>query len=192
MSYQVHRYHDISCGHRVYLHEGKCQHLHGHNYRVHFTCTTERLDTVGRVVDFGVLKEKLSMWLETAWDHKFLLWNMDPWLPDLRKMNPEGVVPVPFNPTAENMAMYLVDVVGPLQLRGTGVRLLEVTVEETRKCSATYHWPDRDILCPTCNHALTRVGHRTGRDPIDLWFDWDCPACKHTWSDEQLRNYARG
>lgn len=27
-------YHDISCGHRVYGHESKCAHLHGHNYRI--------------------------------------------------------------------------------------------------------------------------------------------------------------
>jgi 6-pyruvoyltetrahydropterin/6-carboxytetrahydropterin synthase len=47
--YKVHRYHDISCGHRVHGHEGKCRHLHGHNYRVHFTCIAEdgALDGVG-------------------------------------------------------------------------------------------------------------------------------------------------
>ena len=31
------RYHDFSAGHRVTGHENKCAHLHGHNYRVHFT-----------------------------------------------------------------------------------------------------------------------------------------------------------
>ena len=30
------RYHDICAGHRVYGHEGKCSHFHGHNYRIYF------------------------------------------------------------------------------------------------------------------------------------------------------------
>ena len=71
------RYHDISCGHRVVGHEGKCQYLHGHNYRIHFTCTAESLDTVGRVIDFSVIKSKLCMWLEDNWDHMFLAWDED-------------------------------------------------------------------------------------------------------------------
>jgi 6-pyruvoyltetrahydropterin/6-carboxytetrahydropterin synthase len=37
------RYHDISCGHRVYGHESKCAHLHGHNYRVHFDLRKRRI-----------------------------------------------------------------------------------------------------------------------------------------------------
>ena len=48
----------------------------------------------------------------------------------------ESIVLVPFNPTAENMAMHLLLVVGPQVLVETGVNLCRVTVEETRKCSA--------------------------------------------------------
>jgi 6-pyruvoyltetrahydropterin/6-carboxytetrahydropterin synthase len=68
------RYHDISCGHRVYGHESKCAHLHGHNYRVFFVCTIPELDKVGRVIDFSVMKEKLCMFLEDSWDHKMLIY----------------------------------------------------------------------------------------------------------------------
>ena len=35
------RYHDFSAGHKVTGHENKCAHLHGHNYRVHFTIQSE-------------------------------------------------------------------------------------------------------------------------------------------------------
>ncbi len=145
------RYHDISTGHRVYGHENKCRHLHGHNYRIHFTCTGA-LDTVGRVIDFGVIKERLCMWLEEQWDHKFLLWAADPLcrlasgfihtsLPEhdligVEKTLAESFVVVPFNPTAENMALYLLHVIGPQRLAGTGVVLAEVKIEETMKCSA--------------------------------------------------------
>jgi 6-pyruvoyltetrahydropterin/6-carboxytetrahydropterin synthase len=36
------------------------------------------------------------------------------------------------------MAQYLVDVIGPQQMEGTGIKLVSVTIEETRKCSVTY------------------------------------------------------
>jgi 6-pyruvoyltetrahydropterin/6-carboxytetrahydropterin synthase len=129
------RYHDISCGHRVVGHEGKCRHLHGHNYRIHFKCRADQLDSIGRVIDFGVIKSALCMWLEDAWDHRMLIWEQDPLLEKLKHLDP-SVVAVPFNPTAENIAAHLVNVVAPLRLSGTGVTLTACTVDETYKCSA--------------------------------------------------------
>jgi len=139
MGYTIERYHDFSCGHRVYGHESKCAHLHGHNYRVTFTCAPETsLDQVGRVVDFSVVKSLLCNWLEDHWDHRFLIWQDDPDATALIMIDAVGVVMVPFNPTAENMAEYLVQVVGPSALKGTSVILQRCKIEETRKCSATY------------------------------------------------------
>lgn len=148
----VTRTHDFSYGHRVVGHEGKCRHLHGHNGRVHFTCQadaeTSDLDDIGRVIDFSEIKSKLCMWLEDNWDHKFLAWEEDSLINDLMPGNfdssDEAVILnssfvfVPFNPTAENIAKYLVEVIGPQQLKGTGITLVEVIVEETAKCSATF------------------------------------------------------
>lgn len=134
----IERYHDISMGHRVVGHENKCRHLHGHNYRIHFTCSADRLDAVGRVIDFSVVKDLLCAWLEEMWDHKMMLWQEDPLLSEIQRVAPNDVVVVPFNPTAEQIAEYLVEVVGPKQLEGTGVRLVAVRIDETRKCSATY------------------------------------------------------
>jgi 6-pyruvoyltetrahydropterin/6-carboxytetrahydropterin synthase len=131
------RYHDFSTGHRVYGHESKCAHLHGHNYRIHFTVEADKLDTVGRVMDFSAIKNYLCEWLELQWDHKFLVWQQDPWSLELKKLDPQGTVIVPFNPTAENMGQYLIETVGPEQLKDTGVRLIAVDIEETRKCKAT-------------------------------------------------------
>lgn len=144
------RYHDISCGHRVHGHESKCAHLHGHNYRITFVCEGE-IDAVGRVLDFSAIKACLCMWLEHHWDHKFLAWDQDTSMRDLNRavnsslaseavdMFHDSIVWVPFNPTAENMAKHLHHVVAPRQLEGTGVRVVSVRVEETRKCSATSH-----------------------------------------------------
>ena len=130
------RYHDISTGHRVCGHESKCAHLHGHNYRIWFYCEGS-LDNLGRVIDFGVIKERLCMWVEEHWDHRMLIFHGDPWKDTLRFLD-NHVILTDFNPTAENMAEYLVNVLGPRQLYGTGVVLTKVVIEETAKCHASY------------------------------------------------------
>jgi 6-pyruvoyltetrahydropterin/6-carboxytetrahydropterin synthase len=141
-AHKVTRYHDFSAGHRVKGHESKCRWLHGHNYRIYFTCEAKTgLDNVGRVIDFSVMKERLCQWLEDNWDHRMILWDEDTEV--LEAFTRKGalapsVVTVPFNPTAENMAEYLVLAVGPEVLADTDVILTAVTVEETRKCSATF------------------------------------------------------
>ncbi len=76
--YEVVRGHYISCGHRVYLHEGACKNLHGHSYRVHFHCRSRELDAMGMVVDFGVIKRLLCSWLDDNFDHRTLIWQEDP------------------------------------------------------------------------------------------------------------------
>lgn len=152
------RYHDICCGHRVYGHENKCANLHGHNYRFHFTLKGERgraQDELGRVIDFSVIKTHLCQWLEENWDHKFLLWDKDPlWgLIDysdgftkeearfenvISKEDISSFVRIPFNPTAENIAKWFVNVIAPRLLEHTGAELVKLKIEETRKCSAIY------------------------------------------------------
>lgn len=148
---QAVRYHDISCGHRVVGHEGKCRFLHGHNYRIHFSCEANThgdigLDRIGRVIDFGVIKTSLCAWLETEWDHKFLVWEQDREMDfmlagldekasEYNLLN-ESLVWVPFNPTAENIGLHLLNVVGPRLLDTHAVHLTQVIVEETAKCRA--------------------------------------------------------
>ncbi|QAY02044.1 6-pyruvoyl tetrahydropterin synthase [Vibrio phage VspDsh_1] len=145
------RYHDFCMGHRVVGHEGKCRHLHGHNYRIHFHCEAAHLDEVGRVIDFSVIKQLLCEWIEDHWDHKFMAWSQDKLMLALsrglhtsyasetaeeEKDNYfDSIVAVDFNPTAENIAAHFLDHIGPKLLFGTGVQLTKVVLEETRKCS---------------------------------------------------------
>ena len=131
------RYHDISVGHRVVGHENKCRHLHGHNYRIHFVCEANQLDALGRVIDFGLINDRLCQWLEEHWDHRLMIWQEDPLLPKLQRIASEDLCIVPFNPTAEQIAQHLVHIVGPQCLAGTGIRLTSCRVDETRKCPAT-------------------------------------------------------
>ena len=130
------RHHEIHTGHRVVGQGGKCEHVHGHAYVFHFTIEADQLNDIGMILDFGVIKDRLCEWLEDNWDHKFLLWDEDPWLEPMQLVDFEGVVAVPFNPTAENMAKHMIEVVGPQQLAGTGTRLIHVKVHETTKCNA--------------------------------------------------------
>ena len=74
------------------------------------------------------------MWLEENWDHRFLLWEKDPIAADLSDADSMGVVRMPFNPTAENMAKHVLEIVGPEQFAGTGVMLEKVVLHETDKC----------------------------------------------------------
>ena len=131
------REHEIHTGHRVYGHESKCALLHGHGYVITFTVQADELDDVGRVLDFAFIKSTLCQWLEDNWDHRTLLYEKDPWVEVFESNNVIGVVVVPFNPTAENMASYLLEEVGPQQLQNVEAQLISVKVQETRKCSAT-------------------------------------------------------
>ncbi|MDP6042103.1 MAG: 6-carboxytetrahydropterin synthase [Candidatus Latescibacteria bacterium] len=125
-------------GHRVLGHEGKCAHMHGHNYVVFFHAEADDLDQIGRVIDFSVLKEKLGGWVEDNWDHGFVFFEKDEELRSLfeGQMAAHKHFVLPLNPTAENMGDYLLNTVGPEQLKGTGVQLVKVAVWETENCIA--------------------------------------------------------
>ncbi len=130
-------------GHRVYKHESKCANMHGHNYVAHIEVETsferDPLDSIGRVIDFSVIKDKIGSWIETYWDHGFLYFKEDE---DLRLLFQVGGVldghksfMLEYNPTAENMAYYLLSVIGPTLLNHLGVRIVSVRLEETENCS---------------------------------------------------------
>lgn len=165
MSFTVIRSHEICAGHRVVGHESKCRHLHGHNYVFHFhvapkpldgaSVKGDPLDQVGRVIDFSVVKSTLCEWLENNWDHRFLHWEKDELIRGViclvENDNREGFVPrdqvdhfynsfveLPFNPTAENLAQYMVEVIGPQLLDEHCVELVECRIEETSKCHVSY------------------------------------------------------
>lgn len=122
-------------GHRVYKHEGKCRHLHGHNFVFLLTAQSkegsETLDDRGRVIDFGVLKEKFGTWLELHWDHGMVLWEKDEEAVAGVRMVGGKLFLLPHNPTAENMARFLLEEVGPKLLKNAHVRLVRVRVWET-------------------------------------------------------------
>lgn len=80
---------DFSSAHLLKGYQGACSQLHGHNWRVELFVVGERLDDIGILVDFKVLRKHLSKLLKGKLDHKFLNDVVD------------------FNPTAENLSRYI-------------------------------------------------------------------------------------
>lgn len=128
---------EFDYGHRVLGHEGKCRHIHGHRGVVELTVTAAALDTVGRVIDFSVIKREVGGWLDDSLDHNFLAHPEDPLLTlaeDTETFYGVFAGKHPFvmpygNPTAENIARVIYEkavcLLQPHGIRVTGVRLYE-------------------------------------------------------------------
>ena len=110
----------FAAGHALRGYKGKCENVHGHNYRVQVTVRGERLNATGLLVDFGDLKKSLRA-VVARLDHFFL--NDVPPFTEL-------------NPSAENIARYFYDELS--QGLEDGARISEVKVWETDITSATY------------------------------------------------------
>jgi 6-pyruvoyltetrahydropterin/6-carboxytetrahydropterin synthase len=133
---------EFDAAHRVLGHQGQCASLHGHRYVAEVTVSSPRLDDLGMVVDFGVVKEKVGEWIDEYWDHNFIAHHEDPLVRDVlpvpyRVNNPQKfpfVMPAELgNPTAENMARHLFLVVTN---RLSGFRVERVRLYETPNCWA--------------------------------------------------------
>ena len=110
----------FAAGHALRNYHGKCENVHGHNYRVQVTLAGEALDAAGLLVDFTEVKRLLHAVVEPM-DHRFL-----------------NDVP-PFdtlNPSAENMARYVYEEIK----KGlpAPARVAQVKLWETDTASATY------------------------------------------------------
>ncbi len=132
----------FNAGHRLLGHEGKCANFHGHNYVADFYVTTSgddasQVDNVGRVIDFAELKALLKGWIDTHWDHGFLLSRDDDnGIAAIRSVEPSKLYILPGNPTAENMARYLLEEVCPGLLSPCGVEAVQIDLWETEETCA--------------------------------------------------------
>jgi 6-pyruvoyltetrahydropterin/6-carboxytetrahydropterin synthase len=124
-------------GHRLTQHGGKCEYFHGHNYSAEFYVTGDKVDEVGRLIDFSVLKTKFKGWLDDHWDHGFVLHEADAnGIEAVKIVRPCKYYTLPYNPTAENMALYLLEVVAPKLLADTNVHVSKVVLWETDEAFA--------------------------------------------------------
>jgi 6-pyruvoyltetrahydropterin/6-carboxytetrahydropterin synthase len=111
----------FAAGHALRNYKGKCENVHGHNYKVRVTLAGDKLNEAGLLMDFVELRAQIKALVEKL-DHRFL--NDIPPFDQL-------------NPSAENLAKYICDGIGP-QARSQGLKVLGVTIWETDTTSATY------------------------------------------------------
>jgi 6-pyruvoyltetrahydropterin/6-carboxytetrahydropterin synthase len=115
----------FAAGHALRNYRGKCENVHGHNYRCQVTLAGPELDSIGLLVDFVELKKVVHAVLDRM-DHQWL-----------NEFPPFDVI----NPSAENMAKYIYDQVSTGLQDQKAVRVGAVKLWETDTASATYR-PD--------------------------------------------------
>lgn len=116
-------------GHRLPSHNGKCRRLHGHRYVAEIDVTGDVQARSGMVIDFYLFKTILDDTIG-QWDHKTMLFHTDPmWhsLVAIAHTEPEnyGCFPVPFIPTAENIAREIMRMLSTRNWKVTRVRVYE-------------------------------------------------------------------
>ncbi len=112
---------EFAAAHRLHGYDGNCARLHGHNWRVVIEVTGNRLDSVGMVVDFKVIRREARE-IAKRLDHAYL-----------NEIAPFDAA----NPTAENLAAYFhQELAGPFNT--ADYHISAVTVWENARSAVTY------------------------------------------------------
>ncbi|HWP84477.1 MAG TPA: 6-carboxytetrahydropterin synthase QueD [Terriglobia bacterium] len=124
----------FAAGHALRGYRGKCENVHGHNYKVRVTLEGAELNSIGLLCDFKDLKDAIHSTIRKL-DHRFL-----------NEVPPFDTL----NPSAENLAKYFHEEVSALLAQQAAAgprngnppsapcRVREVTVWETDNTTATY------------------------------------------------------
>jgi 6-pyruvoyltetrahydropterin/6-carboxytetrahydropterin synthase len=111
----------FAAAHQLRGYKGKCENLHGHNWRVTVAATAERLNEQGLAIDFHDLKKALRDVLDQL-EHTFL----------------NDIFPfTQINPSSENLAKWIYDTLVK-KLNDDNVEVASVTVWESDSASASY------------------------------------------------------
>lgn len=108
--------------HKLMFYDGKCENLHGHNYKVEVFINCHELDKIGLGVDFYHLKKMLGLVLN-HFDHTVL--NE---LPEFHSINP----------SAENISRIIYRLFFDELIKYKGTCLAKVNVWESENCMASY------------------------------------------------------
>ena len=121
--YEVSVDESFAAAHNLRNYKGKCEDLHGHNYKVRVTLAGPELDATGLLYDFVHLKQVIQGVIRSL-DHKYL-----------NELKPFDVL----NPSAENIARHIYEETAK-QMRATanGAAISSITVWESDVTAATY------------------------------------------------------
>lgn len=112
----------FSSAHQLRGYKGKCENLHGHNYKIEIYARGSELDNIGLLVDFGELKDAADE-VVAYLDH--------------RNINELPPFDEELNPSAENLARYILERVAH-RVGDERVRVYKVRCFETPTSVATY------------------------------------------------------
>lgn len=113
---------EFEAAHRLPDYDGKCCRLHGHNWKVEVTVRGTELDSSGLLIDFKVLKARVSAVLNLL-DHFYLN---------------ETAYFSQTPPTAENIARYIFEKLSEDADLSERVKIYAVRVWESPRSCAAY------------------------------------------------------
>ena len=114
---------NFSSAHQLRGYRGKCENLHGHNYKIEIYARGRELNHIGLLVDFVELKQAADD-LVTYLDHKNLN-ELEPFVTEQ-------------NPSAENVARFCLEKLAT-KLNDDRVEIYKVRCFETPTSVATYY-----------------------------------------------------
>lgn len=112
----------FASAHQLRGYKGKCEKLHGHNWKVQVSVTSERLNEMDLVMDFHDLK-RIANEVVSPLDHAFL----NDVFPFTEK-----------NPSSENIAKWIFESMKK-KINDDNIRVSAVTVWESDTASASYY-----------------------------------------------------
>src|SRR5215210_6642215 len=113
---------NFSSAHQLRGYKGKCENLHGHNYRIEIYARGRELNNIGLLVDFVELKQAADEVVRFL-DHK----NIN----ELPPFDEE------LNPSAENLARFILERIAS-RISDERVEVFKVRCFETPTSVATY------------------------------------------------------
>lgn len=113
---------DFEAAHRLPNYPGKCQRLHGHNWKVEASVIGNKLNSLGMLIDFSDLKKELNNVISTL-DHYYL-----------NEIEAFKIV----SPTAENIAKYIFDTFSQRPIFSDDITLSFIKVWESSRSAVTY------------------------------------------------------
>lgn len=143
---RVTKFFEFEMAHALWNYDGLCKNLHGHSYKLYITVMGEPIDDEnhpknGMVIDFQELKRLVKQEIVDPFDHSLMVYKKAPH----RLLTELGVLYerhhlVDFQPTCENMVVYMAQRIGPLL--PPGVELKSIRLYETASSCAEWNADD--------------------------------------------------
>ena len=120
--YEVKIITSFAAAHNLRNFKGKCENVHGHNWKIEVVLRGSRLNESDLLVDFAEVKKETNRILDEL-DHRYL--NDIPFFQEN-------------NPSSENIARYIFEQLSP-RFGDAGIKIYSVSAWESDNACATYY-----------------------------------------------------